>query len=282
MTTTSSDPLVSPVIISETPPESSPSGDSGRVPSPCELCLFLADYCAALLGCGATCLRLEKNLNRIAAVYGHKVEITIMPRHVHLSITGQDEGAVTAIASVKGCISFNVNTRLSELSWEIADGKIDFDSARLKFQEIITHDPRNKWLELILVAIANASFCRLFGGDPAAMAVVGIATAAGYYLKMLMLSGGIDLRLTVMVCAFVSTVLGATDVLFSIGHTPLIAIGSSVLYLVPGIPFLNSFSDMLNSHYICAFSRFVDAVVLTCCLSLGLCAGMMLMNVGMF
>ncbi|MDE6344424.1 MAG: threonine/serine exporter family protein, partial [Muribaculaceae bacterium] len=63
---------------------------------------------------------------------------------------------------------------------------------------------------------------------------------------------------------------------------PSIALGTSVLYLVPGIPFLNSFSDMIYRHYFCAFCRFTDAVVLTCCLSIGLCAGMMLMNVGMF
>lgn len=257
--------------------------DGSRQPSSCELCLFLADYCSYLLGCGATCLRLEKNLDRMAAAYGHKVEITIMPRHVHLSITDGAAEAVTSIASVKPCgISFNINTRLSELSWEIADGKIDFDAAREKLHDIVTRDPRNKWLELVLVAIANASFCRLFGGDVSAMAMVGIATMAGYYLKLLMLSYKIDIRLVVIVCAFVSTVLSASDVLFSIGHTPLIAIGSSVLYLVPGIPFLNSFSDMLNGHYICAFSRFVDASVLTCCLSIGLCGGMILMNVGMF
>lgn len=279
---TPSDSFIPPTVVSEDVNVCDPPRSAGRTPTACELCLFLADYCAHLLGCGATCLRLEKNLNRIAATYGHKVEITIMPRHIHLSIIGHDAEAVTSIASVKGCISFNINTLLSQLSWEIADGKIDFDSARDKMRYIVSHDPRNKWIELLLVAVANASFCRLFSGDPAAMAVVGLATMAGYYLKMLMLSYDIDLRVTVIVCAFVSTVLAATDVLFSLGHTPLIAIGSSVLYLVPGIPFLNSFSDMLNRHYICAFSRFVDAVVLTCCLSFGLCAGMMLMNVGMF
>ena len=252
-------------------------------PSANALCLFLADYCATLLGCGATCMRMEKNLGRMAAAYGHKVEITIMPRHIHLSLTDSRGCAVTSIASVKACgVSFNINTRLSELSWDIADGKISFDDARRKLAEIVASDPRNKWLELMLVAVANASFCRLFGGDPAAMAIVGAATVAGYYLKLLLLAAKVDVRVVVMLCAFVSTVLGATDMLFSIGSTPLVAVGSSVLYLVPGIPFLNSFSDMLNRHYICAFSRFTDAVVLTCCLSLGLCGGMMLMNVGMF
>lgn len=281
MMTSSDNPTLAVQTCAVSPPahEVSESGE----PSADELCLFLADYCASLLGSGATCMRMEKNVGRMAAAYGHKVEFTIMPRHIHLSLTDNSGHAVTSIASVKSCgVSFNINTRLSELSWDIADGKISFDEAKRKLNEIVATDTRNKWLELVLVAIANASFCRLFGGDFAAMAVVGVATMAGYYLKLLLMAAKVDIRVVVILCAFVSTVLGSTDVLFSIGRTPLIAVGSSVLYLVPGIPFLNSFSDMLDRHYICAFSRFVDASVLTCCLSLGLCGGMMLMNVGMF
>lgn len=135
---------------------------------------------------------------------------------------------------------------------------------------------------MVLAAFANASFCRLFGGDFMAMLVVWIATLAGYFLKILLLGRGVDVRVMAIVCAFVSAVLGTTDQLFGLGSTPDIALGTSVLYLVPGIPFINSFSDLLYRHYLCCFSRFMDAVVLTCCLSLGLCAAMLLMNVGMF
>ncbi|MDE6367835.1 MAG: threonine/serine exporter family protein, partial [Muribaculaceae bacterium] len=135
---------------------------------------------------------------------------------------------------------------------------------------------------LFLVALANASFCRLFGGDLAAMAVVFMATLSGFMVKQLLIKHHADVRLTVIFCAFISGVLGATALLFSLGATPKIALATSVLYLVPGIPFINSFSDMLYRHYICAFSRFVDALVLTCCLSIGLCAAMLMMNAGMF
>ena len=85
-----------------------------------------------------------------------------------------------------------------------------------------------------------------------------------------------------LLCAFGSAVIGATGALFGLGATPYTALGTSVLYLVPGIPFLNSFSDLIYRHYLCALSRFMDAVVLTCCLSAGLCAAMLLMRTGMF
>lgn len=249
-----------------------------------DVCRFLSEYSAWILGSGASCIRLEKNVRRIAEAYGKKAEITITPHHVNISIAAADNGeAVSAIASsVPGPVSFNIITELSRLSWEIADSALPLEAARKRLASIVGNDSQNKWLVLILVAIANASFCRLFGGDLTAMTIVCLATLAGYYIKQWLLGAGADLRVTVIVCSFVSSVLGATDYLFALGSTPAITIGTSILYLVPGIPFLNSFSDMLYRYYICSFSRLMDALVLTACLSIGLCAGMMLMNVGMF
>lgn len=253
-------------------------------PTASDLSLLLSRYSAWLLGAGATCIRLEMNVRRIAKAYGREVELTITPRHVHISLWKEGETEVlTSIATVNHNVtSFNTNTRLSELSWEIADGRIGFAEAQRRFCRIVHSDNQDRRLVLLLVSLANASFCRLFGGDWMAMAVVAVATFAGYCLKLLLLGRGVDVRAVMIACSFVSAVLGATDQLFSLGSTPAIALGTSVLYLVPGIPFINSFSDILYRHYLCALSRFADAAVLTCCLSIGLCAGMLLMGVGMF
>ncbi len=249
-----------------------------------EVCAFLARYGGALLGSGATCIRLEKNVNRIAAAYGKRVEVATMPRHLHVSVCGADGSeCVTAISSpsVAG-IGFDINTRLSALSWDIYDGRLPLSDANSRLDAILAPAPGRSWAVLPAVSLANASFCRLFGGDWVAMAVVFVATFAGYYLKTAMTGRGADLRVAVLASAFVSSVLGATALLFGLGNTPAIAMGTSVLYLVPGIPFLNSFSDLVYRHYICSMSRFADAMVLTACLSAGLCAGMALMGVGMF
>ncbi len=248
------------------------------------ICKFLADYGAQLMASGATCIRLDKNVRRIAVAYGMDAEMTVMPRHIHLTVTDKISGeVVTSISKVPDTgISFAQNTELSRLSWEIADHKMSYAEARKRYESISAGGGMSAWLLLLLVSLANASFCRLFGGDLYAMIVVGVATLAGYYMKMLLLSHKMDIRVVFMACAFVSSVIGATDMLFSIGTTPDVALGTSVLYLVPGIPFLNSFSDMLYRHYLCAFARFADALILTCSLSVGLCAGMWLMKASMF
>lgn len=248
------------------------------------LCIFLTQYGALLLGCGSTCIRLEKNINRIAKAFGMEAEIYIMPRHLQLSVWEKEHTAtVSALEAVAPVgINFEMNTRLSELSWEIADGRITFQEALNKFAEIKKGTKRNPYILLLLVALANASFCRLFGGDLMAMATVALATAIGFQAKTTMLSWRSDLRAVVFLCSLLSAFIAGLGVWLSIGDVPRIAVATSVLYLVPGIPFINSFSDMINRHYICAFGRFMDAVVLTCCLSAGLVVAMKLMGLSMF
>lgn len=249
-----------------------------------EICLFLSEYAAWLLGSGATSIRLEKNVRRMAQSLGCEAEMTILPRHIHMTVCLPDrsECYTYIIATHPMPISFDINTRLCRLSWSMADEKIGFLEAKAKFKEIISTPPTDKHLVLFLAACANAAFCRLFTGDWAAVGIVFLSTLAGFYLKQVLAEHKVDVRVIFIICAFVSSVLASTATLFSLGRTPDIAVGTSVLYLVPGIPFLNSFSDMLDGHYICAFGRFMNAVVLTCCLSLGLCGGMMMMNLSMF
>lgn len=254
--------------------------------NPCvrDICVFLAEYSAHLLASGATCVRLDKNVRRIAASYGVEVEMTVMPRHIHLTVQDCETGAIqTSIASVHDTgANFTVNTELSRLSWSIVDEKIVFPEAVERFEAIIRRKNQNPWLTLLLVSIANACFCRLFGGDWTAMLIVAIATCTGFFLKSRLMARKMDIRTTFIICAFISSLIGAADMFFSLGTTPAIALGTSVLYLVPGIPFLNSFSDMLYRHYLIAFSRFFDAVILTCCLSLGMCLAVWLVHASIF
>lgn len=270
--------------ISDIPVSSSSAGKCTCTSRCKEVCRFLSEYAVTLLGCGATCIRLEKNLQRMAGAFGKRVETTIMPRHIHMTVwdPGCDD-IFTSIASVKNApISFTLNTRLSTLSWDVADKGLSLDTTIVRFKKIAVSDTENPWLTLLLASLANASFCGIFGGDSAAMATVFTATAAGFLVKTLLLRRHIDTRIVFFICALISSIIGGIAYRLPFCTTPGTAVGTSVLYLVPGIPFLNSFSDMLYKHYIIAFSRFMDAVVLTCCLSLGLCLGMWIMHISMF
>lgn len=249
-----------------------------------QICNFLADYAAYMLGCGATCIRIEKNVSRISKALGVETELTIMPAHVQLSIMDSNNGkSYYEIRRMqpKG-ISFNINTQLSKLSWDLADRKLKIDEAQVLLQQIVKTAPINKWEVLVCASLANLAFCRLFGGDTAAMILVFLATLVGYQIKQDLLARLVDVRIVFICSAFISSVIASGGYVFGWGNTPEIAIGTSVLYLIPGIPYINSVSDMLDKHYICAFSRFVDALILTACLSLGLLGGFFIMGLQIF
>lgn len=249
-----------------------------------QACLFVADYAARLYGCGATCTRVQMNVDRIMGAWGLNLDLTIMPGIIHL--THRDDGTEQSQMYTKKVphmgISFYKNTRLSRLSWEIADGQVTPEEALQEYDRIIAAPPTNKWLVLVLASLANMSFCRLFGGDAASMAVVFLATFAGFRLKQMLLDEHVDDKAVFAACAFFSSVIAASGYVFDIGATPEVALGTSVLYLIPGIPYINCVSDMIQGQYILAFSRFMHAVTLTFCLSVGLAAGILLLNLRMF
>ena len=60
----------------------SPCGDTQLRPA----AEFLAEYAAWLLGCGATCIRIEKNTRRMAERFGVEFDISIMPTPVVVSV----------------------------------------------------------------------------------------------------------------------------------------------------------------------------------------------------
>lgn len=241
---------------------------------------FLRDYTTELYASGATTIRIEQNLIRIAETWGTKADFSILPTCLVLTLWNKDE---TLSYDVVGKIpadrlNFNTITELSKLSWEIHEGNLDVDTARLSYNAIVHQKRLNPWLVLTLTSFANASFCALFGGDFQSMAIVFLATFNGFFLKQRLPETGLDYRAAILISACAAAIISCAGYVFGIGTTPEIALATSVLYLVPGIPFCNAVCDLIYGHYICSISRFCQAMIITICLSLGLCVSFFIMH----
>lgn len=251
-----------------------------------EICDFLADYAAVLLGCGATCIRIHKNVMRIANALDISCNLVVLPSNIILTLNqAQDTQAVTyqSMRPIRHTgINYEINTNLSKLSWDIFEKRITLEEAQKQFVNILNRPRISPYIVLILASAANASFCKLFGGDTASMALVFLATLVGFRLKQIMLNDHIDVRLTMIASAFFASVIGAGGYVFNIGSTPELALGTSVLFLIPGIPYINATSDLLDGHYLCSFARFLDAATLTACITLGLCGSLLLLHLKWF
>lgn len=257
---------------------------AGQLISAQELVDFLHAFAAALLAAGAQTARVDRNAARIARAYGYEVELALFSKHLMLTVArpakdGAPMERRTAVGSIRsGAPNFQRVAALNSLGWRIVDERPPLRQVRESFDAILAAPPLNPVLLRFLAACANASFCRLFDGDGVAMALVFMATLAGFYLRQILIACGVDIKITFFLCAFASSLLASPGVIFQWGSTPQTALAASVLFLIPGIPLINAMLDILDGHVLMGISRLIQASLLIVCIALGLSLTMLLLG----
>ena len=198
---------------------------------------FIAEYSAHLMGAGVHTSRVVRNTKRIGEAFGLDVKLSVFHRNIILTIIDKEtnEACNEVIDIPAHPISFEHNSELSALSWE---------------------------------AVANASFCKLFGGDLISMGIVFSATITGFYLKQQMQAKKINHYVVFIVSAFVASLCASTALIFD--TTSEIAMATSVLYLVPGVPLINGVIDVVEGYVLTGFARLTEASLLIVSIAIGL------------
>ena len=237
-----------------------------------EATLFLAEYASTLMAVGAQTSRIQLNTVRMARSMGYHVNLLIFPKT--LSITLQDGSlnhSYTYIKKTPGLpLNFKANMKLSQLSWNASDERLPLSELWARLKAIVTERRESPWLVLLLASVANACFCRLFDGNLTSMAIVFVATLIGFLLRQQLTRRGVNHLAVFTLCAFVSTMIGVTDYLFFHGGTEDMSLGTSMLYLVPGVPLINGVMDIVDNHVLDGISRLTGALLLIICIAIGL------------
>jgi len=234
---------------------------------------FLCEYASRLLSCGVHTSRVVRNTQRIAHSQNMWVTLEIFRSHITLtaSIRGTNHYVTRLVEVPKAPISFSRNSALSSLSWIAYDNDPSLDELKEKYQQILEKPKLSPYLVLLLVALANMSFCKLFGGNPMAMAIVFLGTALGFFLKQKMGQWKSNTFSTFILSAFVASVFCATVANYFLNpEQTVIAMSTSVLYLIPGVPLVNGVIDIIEGHIMIGASRLIDAMLLIFSIAVGL------------
>lgn len=237
-------------------------------------------------------MRIQRKIKQMAEAWDIEVIFTIMPANVLFTLWDKNrEHSYTCISPLAHAgINFDTITRLSRLSDQVFTEEVTLDEANAQLQEIKKIPRMSNWIVLLLAAAANAAFCRLFKGDWPAIGIVFVATLCGFFVKQRLQAWKIDYRAVTVVSGVVAAVVSCIGLVdfshygfenFTLTETPVIALSTSVLYLVPGVPFCNFVNDLIYGHYLSAWSRFVHAMMITVSLSLGLVIALLLFDIRM-
>jgi uncharacterized membrane protein YjjP (DUF1212 family) len=240
----------------------------------------LLEIGSLLMSSGASTGRIRVNIQRISESLGYKSELLITHRALMISVA--DGEASELFSSLKRTSPHGVNFKLvsgiSRMSWKIKEekwniGQIATDLERIKS---LPHYPRI--IILSMVALAGASFCRLFGGGLPEMAIAFLATFIGLFVRQESHKRNFNIYLCVLFSAFTASVIAGASVYYGIGSSAEEAFATSVLFLIPGVPLINAFTDMIDGNISTGMARFVHGLIIAFAIALGMLLSMLIFN----
>jgi uncharacterized membrane protein YjjP (DUF1212 family) len=178
----------------------------------------------------------------------------------------QEAGASPAIVRPVGAIGVNL-VRASEAvtlgervsKGEIAPGDVADEVARIS----ALPSPYGRWPLIAAAALAAAAFSQLLGGDWGSFAVAIVAAGIGQLFRSLLQARKMAVATVTLIAALISAGIAALGVRAGLSQAAPATVIASIIYMVPGLPLINGFVDMVSHKYLLAgLERIANAVFL--------------------
>ena len=234
-----------------------------------------------LMSSGASTGRVRTTVNRIADALGYNIELMITNRSLMLKVI--DEETDHFIASLKRTsphgVNFRVVSGISRMSWKVIEERWDISQINTEVDRLVSLPHYPRLITLSSVALAGASFCALFGGKGYELLVVFIATFVGLFVRQEATKKRFNPYVSIIFASFVASVLSGLSVKIGLGSSPEVAFATSVLFLVPGVPLINSFTDMIDGNILNGIVRGIHGLIIALAIAIGLLCAKYLLNI---
>ena len=233
---------------------------------------LLLETASLLMVSGANTIRVNLTINRFASVLNFKTSFFIS--HKSIIMTLYEEDTTRTCTRVKNipphAINFTIISEVSKLSWHAVTEDWTLEQISNELEIIRNKNRFSKLTVLIAVSLAGAGFCNIFEGDYLNMLVAFISTFVGLVVFQLTHKEKFNVYMRIVVGSFVASLIAGFGVMFNIGTHPQTALATSILYLVPGVALINSFTDLLDNNIINGMVRFTTGLMTVLAIALGL------------
>ena len=159
---------------------------------------------------------------------------------------------------------------VNNLSREIVAQKYTVEEASQKIEQIDKLPFTSNAVQTLMSGLGAGAFCILFGGsllDSAAAFLSGLVL--WIFVLFLTARGANKIMVNILASALVTAMGVLFFHLFSFGDSMDMIVIGSIVPLLPGVPLTNSIRDYLNGDYLSGTIRMIDAVLVACCIALG-------------
>ena len=250
---------------------------------------LFAEINELLISSGANTQRVKRNVDRISAALGYECEVFYSHSAVIVTVIGKLTGEKETVVEMipHHGVNFNAISDISILSWEVQEKKLTIDEIEQQVAAIKAKPHYNMYVMWFFVSVAGGALAYIFGGKESSYAEFGMSFAA----TLAGLAGRRVLQLrkfNVYICwawaAFVSvcviSIFRKLIEYYTIDLEFRNALAASVLWLVPGVPLINGFIDMLTGSTVSGMAKLSHAAILVFMRGLGFYVALYLFGYG--
>lgn len=227
-----------------------------------------------LMECGADTGRISSEIQQAATFMG----IPHSYLNIHISYTTiminifHQERSITVFRKtpvhIPNMAMINAVSKLTWRAFERHYSLTTYEHLIKKLQHTIPIYP--DWLKGIACSLGSAGLAFLYSADMIALVVTFICSLCGYFIRSLSQRLGFNEYLGNALCAF-------TAMFIAYGFYSFIELGSLVyvlvcctLFMIPGVPLINSVTDTINNHILSGVTRAIRTLLIVGSMTLGM------------
>lgn len=244
---------------------------------------------ALMLGGGANSTRIERAIFDAAGIVGlpaGQVHLHLNLRTIMISV--EDEGRhVTRFRKVKALgVNMHVVSDMQVALERMVASGAPASELRAELARVSKIGPAYpEWLILLAVGLADGAFCTVLGGSVSAIAFAVMGTVVGLFVRRRLHHAGFNPYFTVLFASIAAcltaslnipcheAVLGALSNLglpAAADTAPTLGMAASVLFLIPGVPLINTVDDFLDGYTMMGVGRALIASLIVLSITCGL------------
>ena len=232
-----------------------------------------------MLEFGAESILIEQTAERLGIALGvNSVEMSLIPAAIVLTTLYNNQSVTTTRRVHHKPINMSIVCDIQKMVIQIERNNYNANYV-MEYLKNIKPNLYNRWLVIFMVGFACASFSNLQNGDVNAFFITFAVASFAMFIRQELNRKRFMMIITFGITAFIATCIASLSILFNLSTTPNVILASSVLLLVPGVPFVNSFLDAFKGYLSMGWGRWLQAMILTIASSSGIVLAMSLLNI---
>jgi uncharacterized membrane protein YjjP (DUF1212 family) len=245
-----------------------------------EIGSLLLDVGVNLLSAGASCSRIRITMRRLATRFDYTAHISIAPKSVSLTLNSDTD--IVAFNGMRSTAAQGVNFKtisgISKLSWDALEKKYSIQQVRDELNRLLALPHYPRLIILLFVSLAGSGFCFSFGGKLPEMVITFGATFCGLFVRQEAVKHSFNPYICVYIGSLVASLFAGAFLKAGLNINFEHAFATSVLFLIPGVPLINCFTDLIDGNILNGLVRGINALMFALAIALGLLTAMLVYN----